>query len=46
MAMGPETAPVLWVAGMNGLLGTTSNAARITIAIDQAFDQSAYLSTN
>jgi hypothetical protein len=42
-SQGPETAPVLWVAGMNGLLGATSNAARISIAIDQAFDQSPYL---
>ena len=43
-----DTAPVLWVAAANGLLGSSTSAttARITTAIDQAFDQSPYLSAN
>ncbi len=45
-SLGFDTAPVLWVAGINGLLeGSTSNiGTRITTSIDQAFDQSPYLS--
>jgi len=41
-------APVLWVAGINGLLSgsATTQTARITNLIDQAFDQSPYLSAN
>ncbi|MCH7933605.1 MAG: DUF4136 domain-containing protein [Gemmatimonadetes bacterium] len=41
-------APVLWVAGINGLLegSAASQTARITNLIDQAFDQSPYLSAN
>ena len=39
-------APVLWVAGMNGLLSGTNQEARIITLIDQAFDQSPYLSAN
>ncbi len=43
---GVDTAPVLWVAGINGLLkgSTSSITTRITTSIDQAFDQSPYLS--
>ena len=42
---GVDTAPVLWVAGINGLLeGSTSDiVTRVTTTIDQAFDQSPYL---
>jgi hypothetical protein len=41
-------APVLWTAGINGLLegSATGITARITRAIDQAFAQSPYLSAN
>ena len=41
-------APVLWVAGINGLLeGSAAGlTVRITNLIDQAFDQSPYLSVN
>ena len=41
-----DTAPVLWAAGINGVLenSSASTAARITNLIDQAFDQSPYLS--
>ncbi len=41
-------APVLWVAGINGLLeGSAAGiTARITGLIRQAFDQSPYLSAN
>ena len=41
-------APVLWTAGINGLLegSATGLTARITRAIDQAFAQSPYLSAN
>ena len=44
---GVDTAPIVWVAGINGLLGSSATglAARITNLIDQAFDQSPYLST-
>ncbi len=38
--------PVVWVAGMNGVLGSGSTTNRITDGIDQAFDQSPYLRTN
>ena len=43
-----DTAPILWVAGINGLLegSDTGITARITNLIDQAFDQSPYLSAN
>ena len=43
-----DNAPVLWVAGINGLLeGSAAGlTARITNLIDQAFDQSPYLSAN
>ena len=45
---GVDTAPILWVAGINGLLGSSATglAARITNLIDQAFDQSPYLRAN
>jgi len=41
-------APVLWTAGINGLLegSATGLTTRITRAIDQAFAQSPYLSAN
>ncbi len=40
-------APVLWVAGINGLLGSAVGVTnRITSLIRQAFDQSPYLSAN
>ena len=44
-SLGFDTAPVLWVAGINGLLegSTSSIVTRITNSIDQAFDQSPYL---
>ena len=44
-SLGFDTAPVLWVAGINGLLegSTSSIVTRITTTIDQAFDQSPYL---
>ena len=38
--------PVVWVAGMNGVLGSGGTTIRITDGIDQAFDQSPYLRTN
>ena len=40
-----NTLPVIWVAGLNGLLqgSEASILARITNSIDQAFDQSPYL---
>ena len=43
-----NTLPVIWVAGIQGLLqGSEAGiSARITDAIDQAFDQSPYLRTN
>ena len=42
-----DTAPVLWVAAINGLLeGSTSDiVTRTTNSIDQAFDQSPYLNS-
>jgi len=45
---GVDTAPIVWVAGINGLLGSSATglAARITNLIDQAFDRSPYLSAN
>ena len=45
---GVDTAPIVWVAGINGLLGSSATglAARITNLIDQAFDQSPYLRAN
>ncbi len=45
---GVELAPILWVAGINGLLEGTAPGvtARITTLIRQAFDQSPYLSAN
>ena len=41
-----DTLPVMWVAGINGLLSGSEAgiSARITSAINQAFDQSPYLS--
>jgi hypothetical protein len=46
--IGDMEAPVLWVAAVNGLLGSssTATAARITTGIRQSFDQSPYLSAN
>ena len=44
--VGGETVPVVWLAGINGLLTTTSTTTRITDAINQAFAQSTYLRTN
>ena len=43
-----NTLPVIWVAGIQGLLqgSDASISTRITDAIDQAFDQSPYLRTN
>jgi hypothetical protein len=41
----PPTVPVVWIAGLNGLLTESGTTARLTDAIDQAFSQSAYLST-
>jgi hypothetical protein len=43
-----DNAPILWVAGLNGLLTSSAagQTARITNLIDQAFDQSPYLSAN
>ncbi len=45
---GVDLAPILWVAGINGLLeGSTAGlTTRITNLIDQAFRQSPYLSAN
>jgi hypothetical protein len=45
---GEDLAPVLWVGAINGLLegSDAGQAARITNLIDQAFDQSPYLSAN
>ncbi len=45
---GTDTAPILWVAGINGLLeGSTAGlTTRISNLIDQAFRQSPYLSAN
>jgi hypothetical protein len=42
-----NTLPVMWVAGINGLLSgsAASLSARITSSIDQAFDQSPYLNS-
>ena len=41
-----DVLPIIWLAGINGLLSGSQAgiAARITNAIDQAFDQSPYLS--
>ncbi len=43
-----NTISVIWVGGINGLLegSDAALAARVTEAIDQAFDQSPYLRTN
>jgi len=43
-----DTAPVLWLAAINGILSGSSTGltARITNLIDQAYDQSPYLNTN
>ena len=43
-----DTAPVLWLAAINGILSgsTAGQAVRITNLIDQAYDQSPYLNTN
>ncbi len=45
-SLGFDTAPVLWVAGINGVLAgsTSSIGTRLATSIDQAFDQSPYLS--
>ncbi len=45
---GVDTAPVLWVAAINGLLedSTSGIVTRITNLIGQAFDQSPYLNPN
>jgi hypothetical protein len=42
------TAPVLWLAAINGILSgsTAGQAVRITNLIDQAYDQSPYLDIN
>ncbi len=41
-----DHAPMVWFAAANGLMGTGATLARITSAIDQAFDQSPYISAN
>jgi len=41
-----DRAPMVWFAAMNGLMGTGSTLTRIVSAIDQAFDQSPYISSN
>ena len=41
-----DTAPVLWLAAINGILTGSGQAVRLTNLIDQAYDQSPYLDTN
>ncbi len=41
-----DTAPVLWLAAINGILTGSGQAARLTNLIRQAYDQSPYLKTN
>ncbi len=41
-----DTAPVLWLAAINGILAGSGQAARLTNLIRQAYDQSPYLITN
>ena len=38
-----KTIPMLWAAGLDGLVGDASTMARIHAGIDQAFEQSPYL---
>lgn len=38
--------PIYWAGGVNGVLSSGSNTARISNGIDQAFKQSPYLKTN
>jgi hypothetical protein len=41
-----DTAPVLWLAAINGIMTGSGQAARLTNLIRQAYDQSPYLETN
>jgi hypothetical protein len=42
-----ETIPVVWTAGINGILSSgTSNAGRLESSLQQSFDQSPYLTNN
>ena len=41
-----KTIPMLWAAGLDGLVGDSSTTARIRAGIDQAFEQSPYLRLN
>ncbi len=41
-----DTAPVLWLAAMNGILTGSGQGGRITNLIRQAYSQSPYLKTN
>jgi hypothetical protein len=41
-----KTIPMLWAAGLDGLVGNSSTLARIQAGIDQAFEQSPYLRLN
>lgn len=41
-----QRVPVMWIAGLNGVLSGGSEAARVDAGIDQAFQQSPYLGTS